>query len=204
METLRLIVGLGNPGVRYKLTRHNIGFMAVERLAVLHGGSWKKEGRFESQLAWGELGGFRVLMSQPQTFMNCSGRAIRALMDYYKVPRERMLVVVDDADLQVGQIRMRKNGSSGGHHGLDSVEENVSGRDFPRLKIGIGRQSTGGTREIKGYVLGKFGLDEQELMAKVLDRVVRQIECWITFGASRAMNDFNGMIQQDTPAKQED
>ena len=204
METLRLIVGLGNPGVRYKLTRHNIGFMAVERLTGLHGGGWKNEGRFESQLAWVELGGFRVLMSQPQTFMNCSGRAVRVLMDYYKVPKERLLVVVDDADLQLGQIRLRKNGSSGGHHGLESVEENVSGRDFARLKIGIGRQLTGGTREIKGYVLGKFGLDEQELMDKVLNRVIRQIECWITFGAGRAMNDFNGMIQLDPPAKQED
>lgn len=203
METLRLIVGLGNPGARYKSTRHNIGFMAVERLAGLHGAGWKTERRFESQLAWGELEGGRVLMCQPQTYMNCSGRAVRLLVDYYKIPRERLLVVADDADLRLGQIRLRENGSCGGHHGLESVEKSVFGPNFARLKIGIGRQASGGAREITGYVLGTFGLDEKELMDKVLDRVIRQIECWSTSGASRAMNDFNGTIQLDPPAQQE-
>mgnify|MGYP002630149155 CR=1 FL=1 len=203
MDSLRLIVGLGNPGSEYALTRHNVGFMALELLAERHQGGWKTEGRFESKVAWVTVRRRRVLCCEPQTFMNCSGRAVRGLSDFYKILDDRLLVVVDDADLPLGEVRMRKSGGSGGHHGLESVEQSGVGREYARLRIGIGRQPAGQVREITGHVLGRFQPEEQGILNRVLDRSVRQIECWATDGPGKAMNDFNGAIEMDSPTEQE-
>lgn len=203
METLRLIVGLGNPGSQYALTRHNVGFMAVELLGSQHRAGWRLEGRFESQLAWVQVQGNRVLLCQPHTFMNLSGRAVRKILDYYKIAKNRLLVVVDDADLQLGGIRLREFGSSGGHHGLESIEENISGRDYARVRIGIGRKPGSAEREISNYVLGRFEDSERGLVELVLKRVTLQIERWITDGSAKAMNDFNGVIRLEPPIQQE-
>lgn len=193
MDALYAIVGLGNPGAEYARTRHNIGFMAVERFGEAHGASWKNEKKFESRIAKVEAAGKRALLCEPQTYMNVSGRAVGALVDFYRLPLSRLLIVVDDADLPFGELRMRANGSSGGHHGLESIEERLGTREYARLRMGIGRQRPD-VREITGYVLGKFAKAEAETLELMLSRAAAQIERWLDAGIQRAMNEFNGSV----------
>jgi len=195
MENVFLIVGLGNPGAGYKKTRHNAGFLLVEELAARWQADWKNERRFHARLARAECQEHAVLLCQPQTFMNASGEAVGALMKFYRLPRTRLLVVVDDADLPLGGIRLRPGGSSGGHHGLESIEQHLGSREFARLRLGIGRRE--GAREITDYVLSRFDRAEAALMEKVFDRAAGQAECWLTGGVQKAMNQFNGVV--DSP-----
>ena len=132
-------------------------------------------------------------MCQPQTFMNASGEAVAALGRFYQLPADRMLVVADDADLPLGEIRMRAKGSSGGHHGLESVEQHLATRDYPRLRLGIGRRAEDG-REITDYVLGRFTAGEREIVEEALARAGQQVECWWSAGIKEAMNQFNGAV----------
>ena len=192
MEPLHLIVGLGNPGAEYVKTRHNAGFTLVERLAELWQAGWTNERKFVCRLAKAERHGQKVLLCEPQTFMNLSGEAVGALVKYYQLPLAKILVVVDDADLPLGEIRLRPGGGTGGHHGLESVTQHLGSREYARLRIGIGRQNA--ARQITGHVLGKFGADESALLAKVLDLAAGQLECWVSAGLQKAMNQFNGAI----------
>jgi PTH1 family peptidyl-tRNA hydrolase len=198
MENLYLIAGLGNPGREYTGTRHNIGFMLVEELAARWRAAWTAEKKFRSRVARAERGGARVVLCQPQTFMNASGEAVAALAGYYDLPASRTLVVVDDADLPLGQIRMRAEGSSGGHHGLESVERHLATREYPRLRLGIGRREEDG-RQITNYVLGRFAGPERETVEEVLARAGRQVECWLDAGINEAMNQFNGAAPAPSP-----
>ncbi|HEV2437544.1 MAG TPA: aminoacyl-tRNA hydrolase [Verrucomicrobiae bacterium] len=191
MESLHLIVGLGNPGAEYAKTRHNAGFLLVETLAARWQTAWKNERKFNARLARAEHRGRRVLLCQPQTFMNASGEAVGALVNFYRLPRTRVLVVVDDADLPLGEIRLRAGGSSGGHHGLESIEQHLGSREFARLRLGIGRRD--GAREITDYVLSRFDRTEAALMEKVLDRAACQAECWLSDGIQKAMQ-LNGKL----------
>ena len=192
MENLHLIVGLGNPGADYAKTRHNAGFLLVEKLAALWKADWANERKFHARVARDERDGKRVLLCQPQTFMNLSGETVGALMDFYQLPLKQLLVVMDDADLPLGEIRLRTGGSSGGHHGLESVEQHLGTRGFARLRIGIGRAD--GAREITDYVLARFDAGERELLVKVLVRAAGQAECWLDDGVEKAMNRFNGVV----------
>ena len=192
MEKTFLIVGLGNPGAEYARTRHNAGFLLVEQLAEQWKASWKNERRFQARVARADRGGRTVLLAEPQTFMNLSGESVGALMRYYQVPLDRILVAVDDADLPLGEIRLRSGGGTGGHHGLESVMQHVGSRDYARLRIGIGRKDE--SRQITGHVLGKFGPDESGLLEKVLERAGGQMECWLTAGIQKAMSQFNGAV----------
>ncbi|MBM3835046.1 MAG: aminoacyl-tRNA hydrolase [Verrucomicrobia bacterium] len=194
MENCYLIVGLGNPGADYVSTRHNIGFMAVERLGERWGGRWTFERKFKARLARMEVKERQTLVCEPQTYMNLSGIAVQAITEYYKVALGRLLVVVDDADLPLGEIRMRASGSSGGHHGLESIEQHLATRNYPRLRLGIGRQASQ-SREITGHVLGRFGAVEFEVVKTVIERAVDQMECWLTTGIQRAMSEFNGTVK---------
>ena len=196
MENVYLIVGLGNPGREYANTRHNIGFMAVDRLAEHWRAGWKAEKKFQSRLARVDENGRRCLLCEPQTYMNLSGEAVSAVMNFYRLTPERLLIVVDDADLPFGEIRMRAGGSSGGHHGLESIEAHLGTRQYPRLRIGIGREA-GATREITGYVLGAFRAVEAKLLDQVLTRARDQIECWRDEGIGKAMSRYNGKIHLD-------
>ena len=203
MENWHLIVGLGNPGADYAQTRHNAGFLLVERLAQQWRANWELERKFQSRVAKAERDGRRVLLVQPQTFMNLSGEAVGAVSGFYRVPPAQVLVAVDDADLPLGEIRLRPGGSSGGHHGLESVEQHLATREYPRLRIGIGRRDPV-VREITGHVLGKFGADEQDLFAQVLAKAGEQIGCWLGAGIQKAMSQFNGPVvsqpqQKDKP-----
>jgi len=192
MENCYLVVGLGNPGKEYFQTRHNAGFLVTETLAYRWHSGWKSEKRFKARMARCDRNGGKVLLCQPQTFMNASGEAVRAVMDYYRVSPAQMLVVVDDADLPMGAIRLRPGGRSGGHHGLESIETQLGTRDYPRLRVGIGRQS--GAREITGHVLGRFNSTEAALVDRVLAAASNQIECWLDEGLEKAMCLFNGVI----------
>lgn len=193
MENLYLIVGLGNPGKSYSQTRHNAGFMVVEDLARQWRADWGNEKRFDARVARAALpGGQRVFLAQPMTYMNASGRAVGALLSFYNVDVPRLLVVVDDADLPVGCLRMRPNGSAGGHHGLESIEQTIGTREYARLRVGIGRRD--GAREITNHVLGRFESTELGLLGKVLLAACQQAHCWIECGTQTAMNRFNGTI----------
>jgi len=193
LENLFLIAGLGNPGPDYAATRHNIGFVVVERLAGRWGAVWDTNKRFNSRLAKAERDGRKVTLCQPQTFMNASGEAVVAVSRFYQLPPVKALIVLDDADLPLGQIRMRADGSCGGHHGLESVEKQLGTRAYPRLRIGIGRRRDE-DREIADYVLGRFTAAERPVVQEVVDRACQQIECWLTDGIQAAMNKFNGAV----------
>ena len=193
MENLHLIAGLGNPGADYAKTRHNAGFRLIEKLAARWRADWTLEKKFNARMARAERDAGRVLLCEPQTFMNSSGEAVGPLIAYYQVPLKRVLVVVDDADLPLGELRLRPGGSSGGHHGLESIEQHLGTREFARLRVGIGRQA--GAREIADYVLGRFSPDETALAEKVLTVAGDQAECWLNAGIQKAMNQFNGIVE---------
>ena len=201
MENCYLIVGLGNPGTDYARTRHNMGFLVVERLAERWGASWRMEKKFNARLARAEVEQRRVWLCLPQTYMNASGEAVRAVTTFYEVPAERLLVVVDDADLPLGRLRLRPGGSSGGHHGLESIEQHLGTRGYPRLRVGIGRQE--GAREITGHVLGRFGSTEAALATKVVTVAADQAATWLTAGIQKAMSQFNGAVD-DSANERED
>lgn len=192
MEPMHLIVGLGNPGADYAKTRHNAGFLLVERLAELWKSGWANERKFVCRMAKAGRCGKKVLLAEPQTFMNLSGEAVGSLVKYYQLPLEKILVVVDDADLPFGEIRLRPGGGSGGHHGLESVMQHLGSKEYARLRIGIGRKNE--AREITNHVLGKFASGEQELLEKVLGRAAGQVECWLSDGLQKAMSQFNGAV----------
>jgi peptidyl-tRNA hydrolase, PTH1 family len=192
MENLYLIVGLGNPGAEYARTRHNAGFLVAERLAERWRVSWAYEKKFSARLACAQRGERRVLLCEPQTYMNASGEAVGAVMGFYRMALSGLLVVVDDADLPLGELRLRPGGSSGGHHGLESIEQHLGTRDYARVRIGIGRQS--GAREITGHVLGGFSSTEAALADRVLTVATDQAEAWLEAGIQKAMSQFNGVI----------
>ena len=192
MENAFLIVGLGNPGAEYANTRHNAGFLLVEKLAAQWKSQWANEKKFRASMARGEVAGKRVYLCQPRTFMNASGEAVGAAMDFYQLSVAQLMVVSDDADLPVGTIRLRPGGSSGGHHGLESIESHLASRDFARLKIGIGRKD--GLREITNHVLGRFDSAEKDLLEQVLDRAAAQVETWLDAGIEKAMQ-LNGNVE---------
>jgi PTH1 family peptidyl-tRNA hydrolase len=201
MENLHLIVGLGNPGAQYAKTRHNVGFSLVERLSERWRAGWGLSRKFNARLARTDRGGAKALLCEPQTYMNSSGETIGPLMTFYRVSLARLLVVVDDADLPLGEIRLRASGSSGGHHGLESIEQHLGTRSFARLRIGIGR--TPGAREITDYVLGRFSSTEAAVADKVLAAACDQAECWLSGGIQKAMSQYNGVIEDSADERKE-
>ncbi len=180
MEETFLIVGLGNPGKDYAATRHNVGFMALDRLAKRLGIEWEASKKFTSRLAKGRQDGNTVFLSKPQGFMNLSGQSVAPLAQYYQIPNGRVMVAV----------RMRPGGGTGGHRGLDSIQGLLGKNDFPRLRLGIGRPES--NRDVSGFVLGKFAEAETELLEKVLERAADQLACWVLQGIGQAMNNYNG------------
>lgn len=188
-----LIAGLGNPGEEYARTRHNAGFLVVEALRRAWRIDGKEVGRFEAWVGRGTRAGRVVWLARPLTYMNASGESVGALVRYYRVPSAQVLVVVDDADLPLGTVRLRPEGSSGGHHGLESVETHLGTRGYARLRLGIGRRDEGpGVRQIAGHVLGRFGAAEVKVFERVLAHTVAQVACWLEEGIQKAMARFNG------------
>ncbi len=196
MEQWYIIAGLGNPGAQYAQTRHNVGYMVVEKLAERWRVAWTRESRFSACLARRSREDQSILLCRPETYMNASGEAVGPLASFYRVERQNLLAVSDDADLPFGAIRTRPEGSSGGHHGLESIQQHLGSTEFPRLRIGIGR-SDPANREITDYVLSRFRKEEADLLEKVLTRACEQIECWLAEGILSAMNRFNGIIKSE-------
>lgn len=182
-----LIVGLGNPGKRYERTRHNAGFMAVERLHDrLPGGTARS--RFQAELYETRDGEKRLVLAKPQTFMNESGIAVSQIARWYKVPRDRLLLVYDELDLPFGSIRLRANGSAGGHNGVSSVIKHLNTTDFARLRIGISRPSNASTVP---YVLSHFTSEEQTSLPDIIDKSADAALLWLREGIIVAMNEHN-------------
>lgn len=191
---IRLVAGLGNPGREYENTRHNIGFLVLDRLAGRLGlGAFAFSNNWQALWARGADG---CLFVKPQTFMNLSGRAVAGVARYYKIPPAEILVVFDDLALPLGRLRLRPQGSAGGHNGLQSVLEFFDTAEVPRLRIGIG--AAGGGRGMVGHVLGKFRPDEQPAVAEAVERACEAIECARAEGLEAAMNRFN---RTDAPPK---
>ena len=188
----KLVVGLGNPGRGYDGTRHNVGFAALDGLAERLKCSFRNKTRFSAQVAEagaGEAG--KVTLAKPQTFMNRSGSAVQALLAWLEIEPAQLLVVVDDADLPLGQIRLRASGGSGGHNGLRSIIEALGGNEgFARLRIGIRRTAPVGT-DITGHVLGRFTAAEREAAGEAVWSAVEAMECCLQDGLIEAMNRFN-------------
>lgn len=193
MKKRYLIAGLGNPGKEYAYTRHNAGFMLADRLARNWGWSWRTEKKFFAEIAEGSVAGKSVVLCKPRTFMNNSGESVGALAGFHRIEPADVLVVVDDADLPLGTLRMRPEGSPGGHHGLESIEAHLGSRVYPRIRLGVARPDQG-VRDIANHVLGRFSAEELVIWEKVLARSVEQAETWLNDGLARAMNRYNGSV----------
>ena len=188
-ESMKLVVGLGNPGAKYKGTRHNVGFMTMDEVAYQEKFDFDKA-LFDAVFAQVQIGGEKVIFMKPLTFMNLSGEAIRPLMNYFKITIEDLLVVYDDMDLPVGKIRLRQKGSAGGHNGIKSIISCLGTSEFNRIKVGVGRPKEG--RTVVGHVLNRFEKEEEEDIIFAVQKSVDAIRSWIeTDDFVKTMNQFN-------------
>ena len=185
-----LLVGLGNPGDKYDNTRHNVGFAAIDQLAEeLRVPVQKLKYRALTQTV--ELGGAKVLLMKPITYMNLSGEAVGEAARFFKIPADHVLVLSDDVSLPVGKLRIRKGGSAGGHNGLKSIIQHLGTDQFPRVKIGVGEKSHP-DYDMADWVLGKFAGEDLKTITQAIQRAGKAAECYIHDGPDRAMNRFNG------------
>jgi PTH1 family peptidyl-tRNA hydrolase len=190
---LKVIVGLGNPGREYAATRHNVGWWLIDHLAdVWRFDGWKKDG--ESHVANGTVGGVKVRLVKPQTFMNLSGQALRNFVRRpFWSPAKDLLIVVDEVQLPVGRIRIRPRGSAGGHNGLKSVEHALGTQDYARLRIGVGpsEERKGIYKDLADFVLSPFARDEREDILALMPQLTATVETWLSEGVEKAMNLYN-------------
>ena len=196
---MKVILGLGNPGREYAATRHNVGWWLIDHLAdVWHLDGWKKDG--ESRVANGAVGGVKVRLVKPQTFMNLSGQALK---NYVRRPfwsaAKDLLVVVDEVQLPVGRFRIRARGSAGGHNGLKSVEHALDSQDYGRLRIGVGpaEERKGIYKDLADFVLSPFARDERDDVLSLLPSLTATTETWLRDGVEKAMNLYNRAPETD-------
>lgn len=188
-----ILVGLGNPGREYRETRHNVGFMVIDRVCKAAGIALSRV-QSKAIVGVGSFGGQRLVLAKPQTFMNLSGQSVAALVRFYKVPLEQILIAHDDLDLPVGTLRLRPSGGSAGQKGIASTIQQLGTQEFGRLRIGIGRPP--GQMDPAAYVLRSFSSGEQPLVDQVLDRAVSAVETFLREGLEAAMNQYNGSLQE--------
>jgi len=186
METF-IIAGLGNPGPKYQWTRHNAGFLFLDRIAALEGISIARK-QFSGQTAEWDRKNTRLVLLKPQTFMNLSGRSVISALQFYKLKPEQLIVAHDDVDLPLGTVRLKQGGGHGGHNGLRSIMELLGRGDFLRLRIGVGKPLHG---DVSDYVLGNFSPQEMEIVARVLDGALEQLETALDEGVPKAMSLYN-------------
>lgn len=185
---MKVIVGLGNPGSEYSDTRHNVGFMTIDALAQrLNVNNWRS--KFSALVAETKVGDEKVILVKPQTYMNLSGNSVGEIMRWYKVNSTDIIAIYDDMDFPVGSAKLRKNGSSGGHRGVESLLVNIGKEDFARVRIGIGRPAPNWT--VVDHVLAKFSLDDQKEIDEIVKKVLPAIECIATQGIEKAMSRYN-------------
>lgn len=191
----QLIVGLGNPGAKYDQTRHNVGFMLVDALARAWQISLSENRKFQGSFGEGRGPTGKMRLLKPTTYMNLSGQSMRAVVDWYKLPPESVLVVYDDMDLSLGRLRMRLSGSAGGHNGMKSAIAHLGTQNFPRLRIGIGSpKDLPGDRDTVSYVLGQFSKAEAPILDEVLRLAIDAIELSLKQGFEKAMSLYNNRV----------
>ena len=185
------MVGLGNPGLKYEFTRHNIGFRVVDSLAQDIEIEFKKVKSYYSLISRGMINNHKVMLVKPQTFMNLSGRAVSKVVFYYKISLRDLLIVYDDLNLELGQIRIRKKGSAGGHKGMESIMQYLHSEDIPRLRIGIGNPSVNFNFDCVSYVLSNFNDDEEDRIKETIKLSTKAIKTIIEDGFEKAMRKYN-------------
>ena len=184
-----VIVGLGNPGKQYEATRHNVGFIAIDEIAKNLGINVDKL-KFKSLIGEGRLGSEKLILAKPQTFMNLSGQAVVELMNYYKVDRDKLIVIYDDIDIEAGKIRIRIKGSAGSHNGMKNIIYLLGYDDFPRIRIGVSRPRQG--QDLASFVLSKFDKSEIQPMVGAIETAAKAAEEVVKSTLDIAMNKYNG------------
>lgn len=190
---MKLIAGLGNPDEKYENTRHNVGFMVADKLAETIGAKFNQRMK-RAKIASVFYKGEKIIIIKPQTYMNLSGESVAPIADYFRIPKEDILIVVDDVNLSLGKLRMRKSGSAGGHNGLKSVILNLATEEFPRLRIGVGAPAAdiNGEKDMINHVLGRFSRDEEKAVEEMTEKGAEAALAFCTEGIDAAMNSFNG------------
>ena len=183
-----IIAGLGNPGPKYEGTRHNVGFHVIDILADCLG-TTVEEKKFKGLYGKGVIGGQKVLLLKPQTFMNLSGESLRAASDFYKVDPDHMIIIYDDISLDPGQLRIRLKGSAGGHNGIKNIIAHLGTQEFPRIKVGVGSKPP--KMDLADYVLSRFSKEDQAVMEEACKEAAKAVQTMISQGAETAMNRFN-------------
>ena len=184
-----LVVGMGNPGEKYENTRHNVGFLTVDQLADRANVPVQKL-KHRALTNTAEVGGVRVLLMKPVTYMNLSGEAVGEAARVYKIPPDRVLVISDDVSLPLGKLRVRKSGSAGGHNGLKSIIQHLGTDQFPRLKVGVGGKPHP-DYDMADWVLGKLQGEDKKAMDEAARRAAQAVECLLSQGMDKAMNQYN-------------
>ncbi|WP_409343889.1 aminoacyl-tRNA hydrolase [Paenibacillus sp. MBLB4367] len=187
---MKWFVGLGNPGPQYETTRHNIGFMAIDTFAAKWGIAMKPQGKCKALIGEGNVLGAKVSLIKPMTYMNLSGESVRAFLDYYKAELPNMTVLYDDLDTAFGQVRLRYQGSAGGHNGIKSIIQHTGTQTFDRIRMGISRPAPGA--DIADYVLARFAKAEMQQLPPVLERVCDAMEYRLAHTFEQTMAKFNG------------
>ncbi len=189
-----IVAGLGNPGKEYVNTRHNVGFMVIDELALRLGvGSWEK--KHKALIGKAKIGADRVILVKPQTYMNLSGESIRSVCDYYKVnPDTNLIVISDDINLMTGQLRIREKGSAGGHNGLKNIIQHLSSEGFTRLRMGVGEKIAG--QDLKDHVLGHFGKEDLEVINAAVKDAADAVTLIINDGVDKAANKYNKKVKE--------
>ena len=191
-EQTFLLIGLGNPGREYANTRHNFGFMLIDRIAVrLNARGMKVQSKaIVMNAAYEER---KLILAKPQTFMNLSGQSVQGLVHFYKLPLTNVMILSDDLDIPFGTIRIRASGGPGGQRGLSSILEKLGTKDVQRMRLGIGRPP--GRMDPANYVLQNFSKDETQTLSEVLDQATEAVFTFVTHGLNKAMNEFNGSVE---------
>lgn len=184
-----IVAGLGNPTREYEKTRHNVGFEVIDVLADMLG-TTVEEKKFKGCYGRGMIGGEKVMLLKPQTFMNLSGESVRAAADFYKVDTDHIIIIYDDISLDVGQLRIRKKGSAGGHNGIKNIIAHLGTQEFPRIKVGVGDKPK--KMDLADYVLSRFSKEDRAVMEDAFKEAAKAVEVMIKEGVDTAMNQFNG------------
>ncbi len=199
---MKLIVGLGNPGIKYQFTRHNIGFRILDVFVASNvdiDKKWKKD--FFSQFLQHQFKGQTIFFAKPQTYMNLSGRAVKAIVSYYGISEHEILVVYDDIHLSLGNIRIRKQGSSGGHRGIESIIQSLGTDEFPRLRFGIKSESLLQRMDNPSFVLSSFLSEEEKYLPELINKAVKALEDLLSFGFEYAMREYNRSEKDNSNTK---
>ncbi|HGD3925574.1 TPA: aminoacyl-tRNA hydrolase [Streptococcus agalactiae] len=189
---VKMIVGLGNPGSKYNDTKHNIGFMAIDRIVKNLDVNFTEDKNFKAEIGSDFINGEKIYFIKPTTFMNNSGIAVKALLTYYNISIKDMIIIYDDLDMEVGKIRFRQKGSAGGHNGIKSIIAHLGTQEFDRIKVGIGRPN--GRMTVINHVLGKFDKNDEIMISNTLDKVDNAVKCYLqTNDFQKTMQKYNGL-----------